>query len=122
LSPNPPGPTTSGASGGELEPAADLAQCTLALAERLHDGGIELPARLREDLVVGRLPRAAGPVGTVARHGVEGVGDGEDARCQRNLGAAHPVRVAVAVPPLVVGADDVETLSAEECDPAEHLL
>src|SRR5439155_6729262 len=106
----------------ELEAAADLAQRALARAERVDDRGIELAAGLGEDLLAGRLPRAALAVRPVARHRVERVGDREDPRGERDLLAAEPVRVAVTVPALVVRADDEEPLPLQERDAAEHLL
>src|SRR6266576_129103 len=51
------------------------------------------------------LAGAAAPVGAVARHGYERVGDGDDAGEQRNLVAAQTVGIACAVNPLVVVAD-----------------
>ena len=46
-------------------------------------------------------------VGLVVRHRVERVRDREDARDERNLGAAKAARIAEAVPALVMGRDHV---------------
>src|SRR5688500_16280752 len=71
-------------------------------AERLDHPRVELPTtegfQLRRRLVVAAAPA----VDAVARHRVEGVGDGEDARVRIDLLAAQPRRVARAVPTLVV--------------------
>ena len=60
-------------------------------------------------------------VGPVVRDRVERVGDGEDARAERDLLAAHPVRIAGAVPTLVVRADHLDARPLEERDAADHL-
>src|SRR5215218_10605609 len=74
-----------------------------------------------------RSPRApasteAPAVRAVARHCVERVGDREDPRAGRNLLATEAVRIAGAVPALVVAPDDAPALAVEERDALEHLL
>ena len=74
--------------------------------ERVHDFGVELRAGAAPQLAqrLGRGSRRA--IGARAGHGVEGVGDVDDAREQGNLVAAQAVRVAAAVGPLVMQLDD----------------
>ena len=74
--------------------------------ERVRDEGVELTATAPRDLAacLGDIHRA--PVGTVARHRVERVGHGEDARAQRDRVAGEAVRIALAVLALVMVADD----------------
>ena len=73
--------------------------------QRRDDLGVELGARaalqLGQRLVRGQLrsPRLG------ARHRLEGVGDEQDSRRQRDPLAGQPLRVATPVPPLVVMAD-----------------
>ena len=74
--------------------------------ERADDFGVELGAGAAPELaqrVAGR-PRAA--VGARAGDGVVRVGDVHDARGERDVVAAQPVRIAAAVRPLVVQLDD----------------
>ena len=68
----------------------------------------------------GPAHRAA--VRPVAGHRVERVGDREDPRRGRDLAAAPPVRIAAAVPALVMRADDLEPRAAQERDAAQELL
>ena len=51
---------------------------------------------------VGRDRRA---IGSVGRHRLEGVGDEDDPRLERDLGAGEPAGVTAAVPVLVVMED-----------------
>src|SRR4029079_13101353 len=64
------------ASGDRADEVAYLA--AVEVAERVRAVGVELGPGTVEDLVDGVLERPAGPVGTVARHGVDRVGDRED--------------------------------------------
>src|SRR2546429_682295 len=67
-------------------------------------------------------PPAWRPVRPVARHRVERVGDREDPRPERDLLPEEPVGVAAAVPALVVGAHDADSLALQERHASEHLL
>ena len=67
-------------------------------------------------------PRARAPVRAVARHRVQRVRDREDARAERNLHLADPIRVPGAVPALVVVPNDLQPLALEQRDPAHQLL
>src|SRR5438105_3097353 len=89
--------------------------------ERLHDRGIEVASALLGELLRGDLPRKGASVGPVARHRVEGVGDGEDPRPGRSLLARETVRIAGSFPALVVRADDPEALALEQGDPGEEV-
>ncbi len=85
------------------------------------DGSNCLPAS-SQNLAPGALPRQRAPVGPVARHRVERVGDREDPRADRNLVSLRAVGIAAAVPALVVAANDAQPVAVEEGDTAEHLL
>src|SRR5215510_8379044 len=74
--------------------------------EYVHDARIEVRARRPLDLAPRRLQRDGPRIGAVERHGVEGIGDGEDAGAQRDLLALEAERVAGAVPALVVVVHD----------------
>src|SRR3989442_12225266 len=97
--------------GGELVP--DPAQRRLAAGEGLDHGGVELPPGLAVDLRPRLLPAAGCAIGAVARHRIQRVGDGEDPRSERDLLGREPVRIAVAVPALVVRADDAQARALE---------
>src|SRR5204863_4415303 len=60
-----------------------------------------------------RLDAHRAPVRAVAGHRVEGVRDSEDACAQRDLLSAQPIRIAGAVPALVVMADDARDVLEE---------
>ena len=113
-------PETRDVLRGERD--ADCLEALFPLDEGFHDGGIELGPRLADDLAPGLGPGERGAVRSVARHRVQRVGDGEDARREWDVGPGDAVRIALAVPPLVVGADDPQPQALEEGDPAEHLL
>ena len=86
--------------------------------QRVHDLGIELRSRAPPQLAQ-RFGRAArGTIGAHRGHGVEGVGDVHDAREERNLVAAQPVRITLAVGPLVVQFDDRQ-VRRQEMDAAQ---
>src|SRR4051812_30698441 len=99
-----------------------FAQGRLPLSECLDDLRIELLAGLREDLLLRGRPAERASVRTVARHRVECVGDGEDARGERNLLAREAIRVAAPVPTLVMRADDAQPFTTQDLDAREHLL
>ena len=72
-------------------------------------------------MIAARLgERRGGAVGAVGGQRVERVGHREDARRERDVLARQAVRVARAVPALVVVADD-ELGVAEEVDVAQDL-
>ena len=83
---------------------------------------VELLAGLCEELDHGLVPGERGTVRAVARHRVERVRHGEDARRERDVVPAQPVRIPVSVPALVVVPDDLEAAPVEERDAAQHLL
>src|SRR5436190_9504870 len=90
------------------------------LVERLYHLRVELAARALGDRPARVRQRGGGPVGPVCGDRVERVGDREDPRRERDLLALQAVRVALAVPALVVVLDDVGR-RLEEGDPAEDL-
>src|SRR5882724_2202678 len=100
--------------GGEL--AADLAQRRLDRDEGIDHVGIELPLSLREDLGMRSAPAHGAAVGSVTRHGVERIGDREDARTEWDLVADEAVRISTPVPAFVVRAHDLEPFALEEDD------
>jgi len=83
--------------------------------QRLDSHRVELCAGVRAQFLEGFLQRHAGAIGTVVRHRVEAVGDGEDAGAEWDLGAGQSARVAGAVPALVVGEHDLAGDLAEAC-------
>ena len=85
------------------------------------DGGIELGSGAVCDLAAGRGEVCSFAIGAVGGHGVESVGDGEDAGAERDLTAAKAAWVAGAVEALLVGVDDFGSF-AEEGDFADHLV
>src|SRR5207253_6950323 len=101
---------------GKLAP--DRAQGALLQHERLDDVRVELAPRLAEDLAPRGRPAHCLAVRAVTRHRVERVRDGEDPRPEGNLGAADPIRVAAAVPALVMRADHPQALASEAGDAA----
>src|SRR6476469_2871198 len=108
--------TLAMASAGRADEVAHLG--AVEVAERVRAVGVELGAGAGEDLVDRVVERAAEPVRAVARDGVDRVGDGEDARPQRDLVRPEAGRVAAAVPALVVVEHDVER-AVEERDRVE---
>jgi hypothetical protein len=76
-------------------------------AEGGDDLGVELLARLGDDLLDRLLERPRLLVRARVREDVEDVGDGGDAAGQRDRVAGQAVGVAGAVPALVVGAGDL---------------
>ena len=83
------------------------------LEEELRDLRVELRAGAGRDLDERMVDREHGPVGPRRGHRVERVGDGEEARLDRDRAAAQPRRVAVAVPALVMEEDVRERPWAE---------
>ena len=81
------------------------------LAEEVDDLGVELGARVDAKLVERRLVVARRLVRPVVDHGVVRVGDGYDARPERDLLAPQPVRIAAAVEVLVVVEHDRHRLA-----------
>src|SRR4051794_11670208 len=75
------------------------------LEEDLDHARVELSPRAARELRTRLLDRQRGAVDAVDRHRLVGVGDGEDARLERDLVADEPVRVAAAVGTLVVRDD-----------------
>src|SRR5581483_6009766 len=93
------------AGGGfELPELLDLDQ------EDRDDLGVELRRHAALELAAGDLVRQRLSIGAVRRHRVVRVGDGDDAADERDAVAHQPLRVARAVPGLVVAiaaGDDV---------------
>ena len=90
--------------------------------EDLDDLRVELRAALAEQLGQRDLVRQRLAVGAVGTHRVPGVAAGDDPRLERDLLAGEAVRVAAAVPALVVRADDQTDVAHEAADAVEHLL
>src|SRR5262249_3423330 len=104
-----------GSSGG-CEVPADRLQLLLGRDEGVDDGWVELALALTQDLASRRRPTHGPPVRPVARHRVEGVGDGEEPGAERDRVGAQAVRIAASVPALVMRADDLEAFALEERD------
>src|SRR5438874_13621350 len=95
---------------GRCQLVADPPQLRALLAEDLDDPRVELASRLLDDLGRRLFPAPRAPVGAIARHRIQRVGDREDACAERYLRLAEPVRIAAPVPALVVMANDLEPL------------
>ena len=74
------------------------------LVEGGDDAGAELGTCVRVNLCERRERRARGPVRPTRGEGVVGVGDEDDAGRERDRFAVEPIRIAVAVDPLVARA------------------
>src|SRR3989442_6477027 len=67
---------------------------TLFRSDRI---GIELAARVEQDLLLGLLGPSGSSVGSVGHHGVEGIGDGEEAGALE-IGRAHGCTPVTSAP------------------------
>src|SRR3954470_16912687 len=76
-------------------------------AEGVDDRGVELRAGAAAQLLDRVGDRATALVGAVGGDRAEGVAGRDDARDDGDLVALHALGIAVAIPPLVVVADDV---------------
>ncbi len=88
--------------------------------EHLGERGIELRAGAAFDFLQHGVQRQGGAVGAGGAHGVEGIGDADDAAHERDFFAGELVGIAAAVPAFVViehAGDDVLQLA----DVAEDL-
>ena len=74
--------------------------------EDLDELRIKLDAGVLAQLVDRCLMTDSGLVRPVVDHGVIGIGDGHDARAERNVAAAETVRISVAAEAFVVMQDD----------------
>src|SRR5262245_61184370 len=88
-------------------------------AEGAHERGVELRARAALDLAGRLLEAARWLVAGEARHRVEGVGERDDARLERDRVAGEALGIARAVPPLVVVVDGRSDLRPD-ADAVEH--
>src|ERR1700719_3102834 len=70
--------------------------------ERVHNSGVELRIGQLGDAVHGEFQVHGGLIGAVGGHGVERIGDGDDASHQGNLIAFQAVGIAAAVDVLVM--------------------
>src|SRR5438034_3877799 len=75
------------------------------LQEEGHQVGVPLAATALTQDLDRPLTRHAGPVHAIGGHGSPGVAHGDDAGAQRDVGAPQLIRVAPAVPALVMVAD-----------------
>src|SRR6185437_10720652 len=113
---------TENAADTVLDSAAEVDPERLGNAQKdLNDPGIELVAAATCDLQAGFWKAAALAVRAVGGDGIECVGDGEDARAERNLLAAQSAGIPGAVPGFLMGVDDLRGL-AQEGDFADHLI
>ena len=86
-----------------------------ALDEGLEDVRIEAPRVVGEEGLHRRVAYHRVAVGLLAHHGLEGVGDGDDAREHVDLLARRLARIALGVPPLVVlEADEAHVVGVHE--------
>ncbi len=101
---------------GDVELRVDVEEC-------VEDDRVEMGAAAVAHHGEGLLDRKRGPIGPVAREGVEHVGDGRDPAFERYVLPVQSTRIAGAVVALVVGERDrggeVEQLRAGV---AQHLV
>ena len=81
----------------------------------VDDGGIELRSGPGLELGQRLLAGHRRPVGPVARHRVERVADGDDARLERDVLAGQPIRIPVAVDSLVGRAHEPRHAAQDRC-------
>ena len=93
-------------SSGSPDPQPRLDDRVDHLDEERHEIRVELATGLAEDLQERRLDLERRSIRAVVDHRVEGVDEADDPGTDRDRLAAQPVRVAEAVPALVVVADD----------------
>src|SRR5258705_12232079 len=105
-----------------LEFTRDAAKILLAPPQCLHDAGIELCARTAPNLTDGVVPRGSRSIGALARDRIEGVGDREHPRAEGDLRSRQRVRVAAAIPPLVMRANYSQAFALEQRHVTEHLF
>src|SRR3954454_23790054 len=74
--------------------------------EGLHCGRVELRSRATLELRHGAIDAEGRAVWPIGGHGVVGVADGDDPAGHRNLLATEALRIALAVPALVMEAND----------------
>ena len=70
--------------------------------QRPHDSVVELPTRMRLQLLHHRHDRQGSSVWAVGQHSVNGVADNDDLGANRNLIPEQAIRIALAVLPLVM--------------------
>src|SRR2546425_10172033 len=104
----------------ELE--VDPAERFLAVVEDVDESRVELCPGSSLDLGDRVLPASGAPIRPLARHRVERVRDREDASPERDLVGREVVGIALAVPALVVRADDAGSLSSQQGRFSDHLL
>src|SRR5205085_11976674 len=83
---------------------------------------VELGASTAAELGDRFLEEKRRPVRAIGRHRVEGVAAADDPRQERDLLAGEPVRIALAVPALVAGADDPADLAEQAADAVQETL
>src|SRR5690606_29367784 len=83
------------------------------IRERLNHLRVELAAGVAADLVDGVIDGEGGLIGPHGGHGVEGVGDQDDAAQDRDFLPGETERVAVTVVPFVVVEDGLGDLGVD---------
>ena len=89
--------------------------------EDFDDFGVELCARTAANFFAGVGHGESAAVRAVADHGVERIGDGEDAGTEGDLITFEAARVSGAVVELLVSENDLRSLP-EERDADEHVV
>ena len=111
--------TSSGCDDRQL--LVDAVEPTFAHAEGTDDLRIELRAVMREYLVRRLFPAEGRSIGTIARHRVERVGEGEDARAARDPVAGQAAGIAAAVPAFVMRLHHAKPFALEQPDAGQNL-
>ncbi len=81
--------------------------------ENIYQPGLELSASSLVQLRDGLLVALSWTVGPVYRHSVIGIGYGQDSSAERYLLTLKPVRIALAIPTLMVRANNLNLFSKE---------
>ena len=81
----------------------------ICLLKKIHDLGVELCSSPFRQLGKRYIYRKRGTIDTIRGHSVKRIGHRDDASAQRNALAFETIRVACAIPPLVMMPDRVDT-------------
>ena len=87
----------------------------------LDDFGVELRAGTAANFLARVRHRKGIAIGPVAQHGIESIGDGDDACPERNLFTAQATWIARTIEELMVGEDDFSGFT-QEGNTREHVV
>ena len=87
----------------------------------LHEFRVKLRTSTAANLFARVRHRKGIAIGPVAQHGIESIGDGDDARPERNLFTAQAAWIACTIEELMVSEDDLRGV-AQKGNAREHLI